>query len=128
MALERTVAPWRAPNAVWLPPPPNALAMSPPLPCCSRTTIRSRKQTRYVDGRDEVVEHNVLVYLAGPPASPAACQARAAWKLLTILAKPCGSRLAPPTRAPSMSGRAASAATLSGLTLPRRTGAETGHG
>ena len=31
--LESSVAPARAPNAVWLLPPPNALAMSPPLPC-----------------------------------------------------------------------------------------------
>ena len=28
-----TVAPARAPNAVWLLDPPNAAAMSPPLPC-----------------------------------------------------------------------------------------------
>ena len=27
---DSTVAPLRAPNAAWLPPPPNALAMSPP--------------------------------------------------------------------------------------------------
>lgn len=33
VALVRTVAPARAPNAAWLPPPPKALAMSPPLPC-----------------------------------------------------------------------------------------------
>src|SRR5262245_13319513 len=34
VARDRTVAPLRAPNAAWLLPPPNALAMSPPLPCC----------------------------------------------------------------------------------------------
>jgi hypothetical protein len=43
VALVSTVAPARAPNAVWLPPPPNALAMSPPLPCWSRITRSSRK-------------------------------------------------------------------------------------
>ena len=30
---DSSVAPPRAPNAVWLLPPPNALAMSPPFPC-----------------------------------------------------------------------------------------------
>ena len=40
-----SVAPPRAPNAVWLLPPPKALAMSPPFPCCSRMTISSTKQT-----------------------------------------------------------------------------------
>ena len=40
-----SVAPARAPNAVWLLPPPNALAMSPPLPCCSRITSSSIRQT-----------------------------------------------------------------------------------
>src|SRR4029077_10495538 len=51
------VAPPRAPNAVWLPappdapavgrpPPPSALAMSPPLPCCSRMTSNNRRHTR----------------------------------------------------------------------------------
>src|SRR5581483_4678228 len=34
VALVSTVAPVRAPNAAWLLPPPKALAMSPPLPCC----------------------------------------------------------------------------------------------
>jgi hypothetical protein len=34
VARDITVAPLRAPNAAWLlPPPPNALAMPPPLPC-----------------------------------------------------------------------------------------------
>jgi hypothetical protein len=41
----RRVAPVRAPNAVWLLPPPNALAMSPPLPCCSRMTSSNKRQT-----------------------------------------------------------------------------------
>ena len=42
----RSVAPPRAPNAVWLPPPPpNAFAMSPPLPCWSRMTSRRSRQT-----------------------------------------------------------------------------------
>jgi hypothetical protein len=44
VALVRKVAPARAPNAVWLLDPPNAAAMSPPLPCWSRTTTRRRKQ------------------------------------------------------------------------------------
>ena len=39
------VAPARAPNAAWLLPPPNALAMSPPLPCCNRITRISSRQT-----------------------------------------------------------------------------------
>jgi hypothetical protein len=39
-----SVAPPRAPNAAWLPPPPKALAMSPPLPCCSRITSSRMKQ------------------------------------------------------------------------------------
>ena len=46
VARDSTVAPLRAPNAAWLLPPPNALAMSPPLPCWSRITIISTKQTR----------------------------------------------------------------------------------
>ena len=46
VARDSTVAPLRAPNAAWLAPPPNALAMSPPLPCCSRMTSISTRQTR----------------------------------------------------------------------------------
>ena len=45
VSLVRRVAPARAPNAVWLLPPPNALAMSPPLPCCSRMTSSNMRQT-----------------------------------------------------------------------------------
>ena len=55
VALARTVAPCRAPKAVWLPPPPNALAMSP-LALLEQDDDQERKQTR--QGRDEVVEHN----------------------------------------------------------------------
>src|SRR5262245_14332090 len=44
--LDSSVAPPRAPNAVWLLPPPNALAMSPPLPCCRRITSSSTRQTK----------------------------------------------------------------------------------
>src|SRR5688572_23087068 len=44
VARVRNVAPARAPKAVWLLEPPNAAAMSPPLPCCSRTTTSNRKQ------------------------------------------------------------------------------------
>ena len=40
-----TVAPARAPKAAWLPLPPKAAAMSPPLPCCSRTTTSRKRQT-----------------------------------------------------------------------------------
>jgi hypothetical protein len=40
----RSVAPARAPNAVWLPLPPNALAMSPPRPCWSRIAISNTRQ------------------------------------------------------------------------------------
>src|SRR6266478_9109046 len=45
VALERTVAEPRGPNAVWLPMPPNAAAMSPLLPLCSSTTMMRKKQT-----------------------------------------------------------------------------------
>jgi len=45
VALERTVAAPRGPNAVWLPIPPKAAAMSPLLPLCSNTTIIKNKQT-----------------------------------------------------------------------------------
>src|SRR5262245_64472214 len=44
VAFDSTVAPARAPNADWLLPPPNAAAMSP-LPCCSRITRSSSRQT-----------------------------------------------------------------------------------
>ena len=43
---DSNVAPPRAPNAVWLLPPPNADAMSPPLPCCSRITRSSKRHTK----------------------------------------------------------------------------------
>ena len=39
------VAPERAPNTAWLLPPPNAFAISPPLPCCSRIVRISSAQT-----------------------------------------------------------------------------------
>ena len=45
VALERTVAAPRGPNAVWLPMPPKAAAISPLLPLCSRTTMMRNKQT-----------------------------------------------------------------------------------
>ena len=51
----------RAPNAVWLPPPPNALAMSPPLPCWSSTTSSSSKTDERRKDVDQVIEHNVLI-------------------------------------------------------------------
>jgi hypothetical protein len=46
VSLDSTVAPARAPNAVWLLPPPNALAMSPPFPCWSKITSSRTKQTK----------------------------------------------------------------------------------
>ena len=42
---DSSVALPRAPKAAWLLPPPNALAMSPPLPCCSRMTASRTRQT-----------------------------------------------------------------------------------
>jgi len=39
-----SVAPARTPKAAWLLDPPNALAMSPPLPCWSSTTSSSTTQ------------------------------------------------------------------------------------
>ena len=45
VAFESSVAPPRAPKAVWLLPPPNALAMSPPFPCWSRITSSSITHT-----------------------------------------------------------------------------------
>jgi hypothetical protein len=45
VALERAVAAPLGPNAVWLPIPPKAAAMSPLLPLCSNTTIIKNKQT-----------------------------------------------------------------------------------
>ena len=43
VARESTLAEPRGPNAVWVPPPPKALARSWLLPCCSRTTpMRNR--------------------------------------------------------------------------------------
>jgi hypothetical protein len=46
VALERAVAAPRGPNAVWLPIPPNAAAMSPLFPLCRRTTTTRKKHTR----------------------------------------------------------------------------------
>ena len=40
-----SVAPDRAPNTAWLLPPPNAFAISPPLPCCNRMVTISSRQT-----------------------------------------------------------------------------------
>ena len=45
VALDRIVAEPRGPNAVWLPIPPNAAAMSPLWPLCSSTTMMRKKQT-----------------------------------------------------------------------------------
>jgi len=46
VTFDSSVAPPRAPKAVWLLPPPNADAMSPPLPCCSRMTRSSSRHTK----------------------------------------------------------------------------------
>jgi hypothetical protein len=45
VAFESSVADPRGPNAVWLPIPPNAAAISPALPLCSSTTMMMNKQT-----------------------------------------------------------------------------------
>ena len=45
VAFDRAVAAPRGPNAVWLPMPPKAAAMSPLLPLCSNTTMMRKKQT-----------------------------------------------------------------------------------
>lgn len=45
VARERAVAAPRGPNAVWLPWPPKAAAMSPLFPLCSKTTMIKKKQT-----------------------------------------------------------------------------------
>jgi hypothetical protein len=48
VARERTLAEPRGPKAVWVPPPPNALARSWLLPCCSSTTpMRKRHATMW---------------------------------------------------------------------------------
>jgi len=45
VAFDKALAAPRGPNAVWLPMPPNAAAMSPLLPLCSNTTMMMKKQT-----------------------------------------------------------------------------------
>ena len=45
VALESAVAVPRGPNAVWLPCPPKAAAISPLLPLCKRTTMMRNRQT-----------------------------------------------------------------------------------
>jgi len=45
VARESAVAAPRGPNAVWLPCPLNAAAMSEPLPLCSSTTMIKNKHT-----------------------------------------------------------------------------------
>jgi hypothetical protein len=45
VALDKAVAAPRGPNAVWLPIPPKAAAISPLLPLCSSTTMIRKKQT-----------------------------------------------------------------------------------
>jgi len=45
VARDSAVAAPRGPNAVWLPIPPKAAAMSPLLPLCSNTTMIRKKQT-----------------------------------------------------------------------------------
>lgn len=45
VARDNAVAAPRGPNAVWLPWPPNAAAISPLLPLCSKTTMMRKKQT-----------------------------------------------------------------------------------
>jgi len=45
VAFDKALAAPRGPNAVWLPMPPKAAAMSPLLPLCSNTTMMMKKQT-----------------------------------------------------------------------------------
>jgi len=45
VALDNAEAAPRGPNAVWLPIPPKAAAMSPLFPLCNRTTTIMKKQT-----------------------------------------------------------------------------------
>src|SRR5277367_2146531 len=45
VARESAVAAPRGPNAVWLPCPPKAAAMSPLLPLCNNTTMIRNKET-----------------------------------------------------------------------------------
>src|SRR5688572_10743808 len=45
VAFVNNVAPDRAPKAAWLLLPPNALAISPPRPCCRRITSESTRHT-----------------------------------------------------------------------------------
>jgi hypothetical protein len=45
VAFERAVAAPRGPNAVWLPMPPKAAAISPLWPLCSSTTMMRNAQT-----------------------------------------------------------------------------------
>ncbi len=45
VAFDSALAAPRGPNAVWLPIPPKAAAISPLLPLCSKTTMIKKKQT-----------------------------------------------------------------------------------
>src|SRR5258708_22576147 len=62
VALDKTVAAPRGPNAVWLPAPPQAPAISAALPLCSRTTMIRNKQliTQHASRRKESHEFESL--------------------------------------------------------------------
>ena len=87
-----TVAPARAPKAAWLLPlPPNAEAISPPFPCCSKTTTSSRRQMTIYR------PDNTMLSISQDYNAELAI-------FSTIWTKLFGSRLAPPTSTPSTSG------------------------
>ena len=100
--LERSVAVPRAPNAVCDPVPPKALARSWPLPCLGEDDQDQEQAHEHVKDRDEYRHHDVLLLRSKPQ----------------MRLKESALRLAPPTRAPSMSASAMRSSTLSGFTLP----------
>ena len=89
---------------------PKVEAKSPALPDWSKTT---RIRTKEANTCNVTMSTNIIFSLLfrhnGLAVYPLS---------LTIVAKECASRLAPPTRAPSMSSCAINSLALSGLTLP----------
>ena len=101
VALERTVAAPRGPNAVWLPIPPKAPAKSAALPLCSNTTRIRNTQASTCTVVRKITIASTLTFQKS-----------------TMAAKDFASKLAPPTKVPSNSGWAIRPRTLSGFTLP----------
>src|SRR5437773_3411653 len=93
------------PNTAWLPAPPKAEPISAPLPACSSTMAMMAKHIS-----TWMIVSAMTIY------SPLVAAPRAAF--FTIETNPCAFRLAPPTRAPSISLSARRASALSALTLP----------